>query len=404
VWPLDCLGRVLYRAPTAPIEKAMPNLSRDDIKARIADRSIFAISIDTAIFDGLQGQFDNAVLRRLDQFHARDVRVIFSEIVAREIKRHVALAAKETQRDLNKALRRHVNRWKLHAPDDPGDPLAIEADADLLAEAQFERFLEAVKGEIVSATGNPDLPAEVLGRYFSEAPPFGESDKRKHEFPDAFALLSLEGLARGEGKLMLCVTPDKGWQTSASQSEHLICVNDLQDALSYFNDAYQALAEEIVAAWRQRRTDDFLEEVERAFELRLGDLDFHATGDAAADFEAEPIEAVLQYIAPDKIGSPTVIAVDADTITFTVSVEGLVSFSARFDFFIRDSVDKDEVPLNSEQATVEKVIPFDLTITADRRLDDEPVFYEVEVAHRPFDVDFGYVEVFPHENPEHEKY
>ena len=105
----------------------MPNLSRNDIKARIADGSIFAISIDTAIFDGLQGQFDNAVLKRLDQFHVRDVRVVFSEIVAREIKRHVALSAKETQRALKKALRRHTNRWKLPAPDDAGDPLAIKA-------------------------------------------------------------------------------------------------------------------------------------------------------------------------------------------------------------------------------------------------------------------------------------
>jgi hypothetical protein len=69
-----------------------------------------------------------------------------------------------------------------------------------------------------------------------------------------------------------------------------------------------------------------------------------------------------------------------------------------------DHVDKDEVPINSQQATVEQVMPFDLTITPDRMLDDKPVFHEVEVAHRRFDVDFDYVEVFPHENPEHEKY
>jgi hypothetical protein len=187
---------------------------------------------------------------------------------------------------------------------------------------------------------------------------------------------------------MLCVTPDKGWQDFASQSEHLVCANDLEDALSYFNDAYQALAEEIVAAWRERKEGDSLEEIEGAFEYRLGFLDFDITAHAATEFEAEPIEAVLQYVDPDKIGSPTVIAADADTISFTVSVEALVSFSAQFNFFVIDHVDKDEVPLNSEQATVEQVMPFDLTITADRMLDDKPVFHEVEVAHRRFDVDF----------------
>jgi hypothetical protein len=199
-------------------------------------------------------------------------------------------------------------------------------------------------------------------------------------------------------------TPDKRWQDFASQSEHLVCAKDLEDALSYFNDAYQTLAGEIVAAWRKRKEGDFLEEIEGAFKHRLGFLDFDVTAHAVTEFEAEPIEAVLQYVDPDKIGSPTVIAADADTVTFTVSVEALVSFSAQFNFLVIDHVDKDEVPLNSEQATVEQVMTFDLTITADRMLDDKPVFHEVEVAHRRFDVDFDYVEVFPHENPEHEKY
>jgi hypothetical protein len=378
------------------MEKAMPNLSSDEIKARIAEGSIFAISIDTAIFDGLQG-FDNAVLKRLDQFHARGVRVIFSEIVAREIKRHVALDAKETQRALNKALRQHTNRWKLPAPDDAGDPWATKADADVLAKAQFDGFLETVKGEIALATGNPELSADVLGRYFSEEPPFGESEKRKHEFPDAFALLSLEALARDEGRLMLCVAPDKGWQDFASQSEHLVCVKDLEDALSYFNDAHQALADEIVAAWRKSKGGDFIEEVDGAFEYRLGDLNFHATGRVNyVDFESEPIEAVLQYVK--SIGPPTAIDADADTITFTVSVEASVSFSALFNFFVRDRI------VGSEKATVEESIPFDLTVIANRKLDDEPVFHKVEVTNRPFDVDFGYVDAFAHENPEHEKY
>lgn len=261
-----------------------------------------------------------------------------------------------------------------------------------------------MKGEIVSATGNPELSADVLSRYFSGAPPFGESDKRKHEFPDAFALLSLEAFARDEGMLMLCVAPDKGWQDFASQSEHLVCVKDLEDALSYFNDAYQTLAEAIVAVWRKSEGGEFFEELERAFEYRLGDLNFGVTGYADVDYEPEPIAAVFQYIDPEKIGHPMAIAADADTITFTVSVEALVSFSALFNFFVIDSIDKDKVSLGSEETNVERVIPFDLTITADRKLDGEPVFHEVEVAPRPFEVDFGYVEAFPHENPEHEKY
>ena len=64
----------------------------------------------------------------------------------------------------------------------------------------------------------------------------------------------------------------------------------------------------------------------------------------------------------------------------------------------------DEVSLGSEEAYVEKSLPFDLTIPADRSLDDGPVFHEVEVSKKRFEVDFDYVEAFPNEDPTHEKY
>lgn len=382
----------------------MPNLTPDQIKVRIAEGSIFAISIDTEVFDGLPGKFDNAVLRRLDQFNARDTRVVFSEVVASEIKRHVASAAKETQRELKKALRQHTLRWKLNIRRDAGDPFAVEADADAFATAQFDAFLESVNGEIAKSATVPDISTDVLDRYFSEAPPFGESDKRKHEFPDAFALLSLEAFARDADKLLLCVTADKGWLDFCAASDHLVCVTKLEEALSYFNDVHQALSEVVVDAWRANAGGDIADQISKAFEHRLGELNFHATADADAEFESEPIEATFQSLDPQSIGLPITIAADDDTVTFTVPVEALVEFTAAFHFFVYDSVDKDYISLGSEEATVEKEIQFDLTITADRVFEEAPVFHDVEVASNPFGVHFEYVEAFPRDDPEHERY
>ncbi|MQA67269.1 MAG: hypothetical protein GEU76_15430 [Alphaproteobacteria bacterium] len=382
----------------------MPKLTKDEIKERIADASIFAIAIDTAVVDGLPGQLDNAILKTLVQFHARGIRILFSEIVAEEIKRHVALAAKESQHALNRAMRQQRARWKISIPNEIREALALEGDANELATAQFESFIRAVHGELVPATEMAELPSEVLRRYFAETPPFGRSGKRKHEFPDAFALLTLEALARDEDKLLLCVSPDKGWQDFSADSACIVCVDHLEDVLSYFNEVHQAIAEEIVAAWRAGAGEEFIGEISRAFEYRLDDLDFHPTGNADVDFESEPIEAVLQYVDPQEIGEPTAIAADADTITFIVPVEALISFTAQFNFYVVDGIDHDEVPLGSEEASVEKRVRFDLTITADRPLEGEPVFHEVEVASQPFEVDFGYVEAFPRDNPEHEKY
>ena len=55
---------------------------------------------------------------------------------------------------------------------------------------------ESPKGDLsaanaVPANANEEVPAELLRRYFATEPPFEHGERKKHEFPDAFALLSL---------------------------------------------------------------------------------------------------------------------------------------------------------------------------------------------------------------------
>lgn len=382
----------------------MPHLSHDEIKTLIAEGGVSAISIDTAVFDGKQKTFQNAVLRRLDQFHGRDISVVIVDVVAEEMKSHLRDEAAETQRALKKALRAYTNRWRRETTEGEEAGLLLDSKAADFAQAEFDAFLEHIHGEVISVGDTPDAAQQVFRRYFVEEPPFGSADKRKSEFPDAFALLRLDAFAAEEGKALICVSPDRGWIEYAAQSDHLICVGRLEDALALFNAADQHLADAIVERWRQSEGGGLIEDVSRAFEYRLDDLDFHIEGHADVSFEAEPLSAVLQYVSPQNIGQPTVIAVDGETVTFTVRVEAVVGFEASFSFYVTDSIDRDEVSLGSEEAYVEKTLPFELTITADRSLEDGPVFHEVEVAKKRFEVDFGYVEAFPNEDPTHEKY
>ena len=101
---------------------------------------------------------------------------------------------------------------------------------------------------------------------------------------------------------------------------------------------------------------------------------------------------------------PIVIVADDETVTFTTSVEALVSFEASFSFSVKDWVDKDHVSLGSEQFSVEQSEVFQLVITVGRDHDPEPQVIEVEVVKQRFEVNFGEVEPFPGENPYHEKY
>ena len=67
----------------------MPTLSNDQVKAAIADGDVFAISIDTTVFDAKQNNFQNAVLLCLDQFHQRDIRVVIADVACPRISVHL---------------------------------------------------------------------------------------------------------------------------------------------------------------------------------------------------------------------------------------------------------------------------------------------------------------------------
>jgi hypothetical protein len=153
-------------------------------------------------------------------------------------------------------------------------PLALSADPTALAETQFTNFLSAVAGEVLPASGSNDVSAELLRRYFASDPPCENKENKRHEFPDAFALLSLEAFAKEKNKLILCVSPDKGWSHFASQSSYLLCVPDLETVLSYFNDSGRSVADLVVKMWKNGMATKLVEEVDRAFEYCLDDFDF----------------------------------------------------------------------------------------------------------------------------------
>ena len=385
----------------------MPKITDDEIKAKIADDSIFAISLDTAVFGKPEGNLlYSPVLNKLNQFSGESIRVLFSEIVTNEIKIHIAHEAERTQRQLKTALKEQKKRWKLNFDlAELPNGLAISRDPKEAANEQLQNYLDAINGEIVPATVTNDVSAEVLSRYFAPEPPFELSDKKKNEFPDAFALLSLEEIARQEGRFLLCVSPDNGWRNFAEQSDFLVCVTDLDLALSFFNDVESAknVAARTVAIWKDEKSPELVEKVEQAFQLWLDNTGFYP--DCSSDWivEIEPICAVLEYVDADTVSVPRVIAIDDHTVTFIVYVLTSIEFQADLIFYVKD--EKEYIEISSESKAVEEKIKSQLAITVSHHFDTEPQDLKVEVVERSIDVNFGYVgPFFENEDPEHEKY
>lgn len=384
----------------------MPELQQSDVKAHIADGTISSISIDTAIFDKYGCNLTHAVLARLDQFKRGGVNVVMSEIVVKELTNHIARAAAETQRELNAALKRHDRRWGLSK-----DLAALKADFQLdvdpgaAASEQVSEYLDSVGVEVIPGEGDGNLAAEVLRRYFDVLTPFEAREAKKHEFPDAFALLGLEQVASARNTLIVCVSPDKGWAAFAAQSDHLVVVPELDLLLSWFNDPGRHFADKIVAIWRKGEAKDIEDEIDRGFEYYLDGIDFGVNADAPLDYDVEPISAVLQHIYKDKIGSPAVIAEDDDQVTFSVKVVAKVGFEAEFSFYAHDSIDGDNVSLGSRTPYTEDDLAFDVTLTVSREMDGNVVeVLETTVTSTKVAADFGYVDPFPDDDPTHEKY
>jgi hypothetical protein len=383
----------------------MPIMTDHEIKAKIADGTVFGISIDTAIFDRYGCNLDFSVLNKLDQFKNGLIEVLFSEIVVNEVKDHIARQAEDSRRQLIGAIRTQSKRWKIKEDISAlSTKLAVAGDARSAASDQFEGYLSSVGGTVVPATSPADVTAELLRRYFAAEPPFVNTEHKKHEFPDAFALLSLEAHARGKRKLLLCVSPDAGWKEFCAKSDYLTCVSDLDSALSYFNESGRNIADKTIAMWKSGSAPQLDAEVERAFEYGLEDAQFEADGSSPFEYESEPLGAVMQYLKLDTATTPVVIAADEDTVTFTINVRAVIGFEAEFSFFLRDSIDRDYVPIGSEHFTTEDEFEFEVVINVRRTLDPEPDVVDVAIAVGRLEVDFGSIEPFPNEDPTHEKY
>jgi hypothetical protein len=79
--------------------------------------------------------------------------------------------------------------------------------------------------------------------YFQGLPPFGGGKDKKHEFPDAAALLTLDYLAAEKGISIIVVSKDEGWKAYAERSAFVFCLSSLDELTALFlSDTVEAKA------------------------------------------------------------------------------------------------------------------------------------------------------------------
>ena len=204
-----------------------------------------AVTIDTNIFDAAKFDLcDTSPLKTLENYVKNGkIKVVLSDIVVRESKRHIADQVKKICGIMRKARAAALEESTEHliSTIGLGEILRIVTNKGELiskGEEMFDDFLRTINTEILGA----DLidVGLVLGDYFETKPPFENSEKKKSEFPDAFIAQQIRKRF-GETEEVVIISNDKGFIRACGESEnHLFfsSLGKLYNAISKEDAAY----------------------------------------------------------------------------------------------------------------------------------------------------------------------
>lgn len=322
---------------------------------------------------------------------------MISIVVESEILRHLTERTRSAKNAVETAHKKAVE-FGLKSPKDIAfaEP---SPDARVVAKSRLEKFFKEIGAYILQV--NEVTMQEVFQKYFTAAPPFAVSGKKKNEFPDAVALMSLEAWANKNNKRVLAVSGDKDWAAYADKSERIDVISDLSDALAILqehaeeaSEIVQKLLADMQAARREEMKGEFLSHLTDA----VSDYSYsmYAEVDSAYETEGGEIQlTMLEYelLADEESYAFKVVRAGPSEIVARVDLEIKVRAEASFSLSAYDSIDKDYVGMGSADA--EKEETFEVTALVTFQGDftsDDVAITAVELVDGPTSIDFGYVD------------
>lgn len=381
----------------------MPELTIAEIEKAIIDGRLTLLSIDTSIFSQYHNRLEHGLLQRLSQFEASDVDLVLSDVVVREVHRHMVEAAVEADNALKKAMRLSGAARNLDIA--AFDPVVTAVTLGETAEQCVSRRMadfQTRTGHKLAVTSDLVSAGDLFTSYFDVKPPFEIKESKKFEFPDAMALQGLEGFARNSGKLMLVVSADGGWRDFCKQSDWLVHEPKLGAGMSRF----QKVPSVVSAALAKQITDGNVGHLSSAIERELIDfvdgMEIHPEASAwyTYDYDIEERE----YLGFEFRDGPTLKLVDHDAdeelFVFETIVDLDISVSCSFTFHVRDEGDYITVGGTYATTTGTQRVSLAITICGDPNAEFDVV--EVEVIDYDSSVDFGQVDPDYDDEPYHD--
>jgi hypothetical protein len=356
------------------------------IRERIAHLKVKALALDTSVVERYGFAFTRGLLAQVARVKQCGVAVLLPDVVANEIEAHLCAKATEASGNLLAAVQKVQKLGVLSAEVSAEQELAnvakiiVEATADR-ARQSLTSWIEAADIEVVDADDYVQV-SDVTTLYFEGGAPFEGSGPKKHEFPDAIALLTLEGWADEYGPV-LAVSTDKGWANYATNSDQVVVTQDLAGALAIFQEASAAnasrallasladgdplgLTPALVGALDRQGAIEFVVDADSQFEVRdaeaypaFTEVEYPEAGNGNDDFEAVSFDDDVAIVR----------------IKATVSVE----LECYLTFAKWDGSDKEYMDMGSAKLDEEEVIEIEALVTLTGRIPADMAIEHVEV-------------------------
>ena len=361
-----------------------------------------SITIDNATYKGEGYRFYEGLLAQMRQFKESPVKVLQTDIVHKEAINHIGQEISKTRSSIEQALRSANKQLKIKSEviENARALLSVDGSEAEIAEARLEKYYEFIGAEKIDSGRYADL-SRLMEMYFATEAPFESGKDKKNEFPDAIALLALEGWAEENEINIIAVSQDKGWKNFSEGSDRITLVSSLAEALEKFQPHNKVVS--IISHTREDSLLDgenhVLEEIEQAIINSVDGCDIWVEASSYMHFEWEDVSA--SYISheldkdQDGLVKTRVVSINDEEIVLKVGATVEVEVEAGFDFSVRDSIDKDYVGMGGNVCTTTESYHTDilLSLTGDFSQDfDDIDVAEVEVLETIGRADFGEVE------------
>lgn len=315
-----------------------------------------ALTLDSNIFIGHGLNLERGLLGQLQQFSSSPVKLVISEVVFQEVRKHLLEMTKSSRSKLQGALK------SARAPFGVTDGTASDledavfgkrTDAEVV-DARLDTFVKTTGALVVAASGI-DVD-RLLSLYFEADAPFEDNGDKKAEFPDAIALLSLEQWAQEQGTQLLAVSKDAGWLKFAKESGHIDGMEDLADALTYFQphnaakNIIEALRAQIVAGGPSEILNSLSEFISESTNETEVDVEYSSA--LHAELDETEVHYKSHSFVLDKTGQPIVdlIRIESNWLSLRLRISIDYEIQANFSMSVWDSIDREYVSIGSSSA------------------------------------------------------